>query len=575
MTKRTLPIDLHFPVAVEYSTDGGTTWISIAANERKSISQVGETPVKVRTAELIETLTHECIGVRKRQYKSVNIKNMKTITTARELFYYGVVDHIRLGNTPVLSDMYKLARDSVGKTFSISELPEATNIEQLLYNAKIKKVGNLVFGKAGALVPTMRYLYGYLRANIVGDIIMKGDRAATAGYMFTYSDIDMFPFIDLRISENADGDSSNYKNSGIFNNIRSKYILEGNVRGVQGSGGVDRKYYISYDNQGAVYGMFYGSHLHFSGLSLMCHGHSGVSSAAYTFSQSGNLKAPFKFFNSNGQEFCTNNTSPFDGTMIEAKIGAKKDQLAVDNGYAEVENWMEEVEELEVLTSAPTIGATSLLVKDTQLEIVTGSQSVKLDDANRYSEDYTQPYLNQYTGQQVYGSRNGYRAYKDGTSVDIKDHNGALLSSLTNVDNIVGGNFSDDGSMLYLVTATKYDVATGGTQQLTGSVKVYNSTTGQLLEEVTVSLLENQELRGVWRPNINSNWQFMKTLYVDDGAGTMVETTSSVESVYNNITRKTINLSVVAHLVGPNYYEDNEFVCVNNILGKAIRCFGK
>jgi len=237
---------------------------------------------------------------------------------------------------------------------------------------------------------------------------------------------------------------------------------------------------------------------------------------------------------------------------------------------------MEEVIELEVLNAPIAVGATSVTVKNNDLEIYKTDKVYKpLAKASKYNQKFDEGSLHGITADQIFGSRNGIRVHRNGTEFKVFNVDGVLTSTITDAANIVSASMSEDGSLLYLIVAQSYDTVAGGDQQLTGSIRIYNSSTGSLVEEKVLSLPSSHQLIGAWKPNSESNLQTVMRKWADDGNSNFVEVNSVVNSEKSGIITKTISLSIKADMVAPNYAEDNEFVCVNTSTGQVSRCFGK
>jgi hypothetical protein len=582
MIRRRMPVSLKFDKTVEYSKDDGNNWITLDQNTLIEIPEedLSSGKIMVRSTEDVSELNIDMLEFNKRRFEFINIKNGKSLTTLNEVFQYSIIDKVRINNLINIGDTTRAFKDSTLKTLFIGYMPNVTNLYDMFFRAKINLMSNFIFGNKDSSVLNAGYLFEYADIKLIGDIIFKGKSIHNSKGMFYNSNIDFFPYIDICLEE-GNVDTAEYRHSGLFVGCKSKYILEGNITALNIDSSSNGSYtdQVGYSNNDVNLGFMSKTDLHFTGLTLnlYIYDDSGDSDKyKYTFTNSSNLKYPFKVLRLQNSPITRDLSSSLSGTQISSNV-TNYERIDDNYGYLEIPYWMPDVIELESYITQNVIGATGILTKDFYLEIIKNDISLKAKDIQRFDGTDWDSYNNNYGSSFIAGSRNGYRLFKIQDEVKIYNPTGALESTFTvQSANLQMATFSADGLKVYLLKATKYDEQTGGTQQLEASYDVYDSITGTILEQnVQINLEENLEVVGIYKPYDDSNLQIVMRKWDDDGNGNIVEINSVIRAFNNGIIKKEISLSDKVNLVSQNYWEDNEFMCINISTGKCIRCFGK
>jgi hypothetical protein len=158
------------------------------------------------------------------------------------------------------------------KTISVGELPEVLTTKYMFYYTIARTVSDIKFGKPTEYLDSTAWMFAYSNINILGDVILKGTTISEGEAMFYAAYIDMFPYIKLAFSGTADRiGTRNLRNSRIFRVLGSKYMLEAEVRSVDGDTSTSDSYYnsLGYMNNNHNYAFMAYTGLRFTGMSLI------------------------------------------------------------------------------------------------------------------------------------------------------------------------------------------------------------------------------------------------------------------------------------------------------------------
>jgi hypothetical protein len=592
MIKRVMPTVVHLDYNCEYSLDDGQTWTQLPADTRREIdgSLLPESKmIKIRSTENVTSIDPVKLGLRARIFESINLKNGKTLTTTKSLFSDVIADHIRAHNLPLVTDAENMFYRGRTKTISVGDLPEALTTKSMFNRVIAKVVSDIKFGKPNEYLDSTAWMFFESKIGILGDIILKGKTISEGQGMFYKADIDMFPFIKLAFSGRDDrGNTGNYRNSRMFYSLKSKYILESELRSIGGDESTTEHNYLSlgYDNGYEVYGFMHSSDLRFSGMSILLDSHEGGEYVAYeTFSDSTHLRTPFSMFAKfNGSYgFVSDGRISADyalkNTLIDETVGVDAmKQLESHMGFIELPNWFEQAVELDSFVNTNLIGVKSITTLglnatahfEEEKKITEDGQRFKDSDAFSVGHETSAMYDN------IYGSRSGVRVRKTGTSYEAFNANGETMSTFTDAgSNVFGGNTNQDGTKFYVFEAEQFDEQNASDQQLTGSIRTYRLSDGVLIDTFNVQLEVNQQFVGAWRYGDESNWKVLaRAWHTSDGHRMETRNVLTARADTGTILA-TEQLHVVgANLVTPNYFEEAEFMCINTTTGAVSRCIG-
>jgi len=583
MIKKRLPVVVELPVDGEYSVDGGTTWIPLAANTRIDIDSsemVSDAQdVKVRSANAVTELDPDKVGFRSRIYEYINFKNAKSLTSAHEIFMYTIADRIRLQNIDNVTDISSSFRYAIAESVNVGYAPEATKSDYMFYHANIDAVSQIRLSKPGAFMTNTDWMFYNSNIKILGDVLIEASVVTRAQGMFYGAHIDFFPYIKVITSNSDDGDTGSYRNSRMFRLLDTPYILDGYIGAAPSPGSTpgEREYSIGYDYASTTYALFGYTSVRFCGMTYDIEIPETGQYQTRCWSSSNYLKSPFSVLRMRKYHFIADVDDAISGTKIADKVVDYK-KLEDDSAYIEVGNWMEEVDTLGTFNSPNVIGATSIVVKDAYIEFIKDGLSYTSDKIARYYDTtFSNITINNYNADMVFGARNGSRIFKRGSEYTCIKADGTVIGTFTEAAEIVAGETNADGSILYLITATAYDEETNGEQQLTGSIIEYNVNSLTKNSTTNVTLDITSQLVGIYKPYSDSNLQVITREWVDDGtdSGVYVEGDSKVRAEKDGITLKEMSLEAKVNKVFKNYWEDNEFMCVNTETGDIVRCFGK
>jgi hypothetical protein len=593
MVKRVMPTVIHLDYNCEYSLDDGQTWTQLPADTRREIdgSLLPESRiVKIRSTENVTSIDPKKLGLRLRLFDSLNLKNGKTLTSTNDLFAYVIADNVRAHNLPLVTDAHTMFYRARTKTISVGELPEILTTKNMFDGVISKVVSDIKFGKPGEYLDSTAWMFYNAKIGILGDVILKGKTISEGEGMFYGADIDMFPYIKLAFSGRKDRLAPRgYRNSRIFNYLRSRYILESEIRSISGdeSSSEYEDQYIGYDNEYNQNSFMGNSNLRFSGMSIILNRHKGSSgrSSSKIFTNSSKLRTPFSMFAklSGDYSFISEDRATTDyalsNTLIDETVGVDAMKpLESATGFVEFPNWFEQVVELDSFTNTNLIGVKSITTLGLKATAHFDGKRKSTEDGQRFKDPVAFNSTDEInvTYDNIYGSRSGVRVKRTGTSYEAFNANGELMSTFADTgSNVFGGNTNQDGTKFYVFEAEQFDDQSTDNQTLTGSIRTYRLSDGVLIDTFDVQLEENQQFVGAWRYGDESNWKILVRTWHNE-AGDMSETPNILTARSDSGTiLATEQLSITgANLVTPNYFEEAEFMCINTATGEMSRCIG-
>jgi len=575
-----MPIKVGLSEAYQYSVDDGDTWISAGANVVVDIDPETVTApnkkVMVRSSGDIQTIDPESFGLHDRLYNSINIKNGNSLLNIDNLFKDAVVKNIRVKNVDNVVSAIESFCNVIAETVDIGHLKSVNRLDSAFMNSIVGVLSDIKISEGQNYVDSTSNMFYYAKIGIMGDVEMKGIAIGSTYAMFYHSDIEFFPYIDMKLNMDKDSVEVSSRRHGYFmSHMSSRYMLEGVIREVLESGkSIDNSdAYMTYVGNSA-YNFLSSSRVHFTGLTVVL-APRATNGPDYLFSMSSNLKTPLKSLSWSSYPMIRNASSTrvtYGNQLLTRYTQEYLDGFKTTGGHMYFPDWMEEVVQLESGQNQLLVNTTSLLVKGYDLEVIKGNKSYTSDTIGGYDSRFSNETPVATSADQVYGSRNGVRAYRNGTSVNIYDPNGDFIRAIEVPIGAISGNMSENGSELYLVYGQRYDTVAMGNQTLTGEIRIYDVATGIISEVVTVPMLDNEELSAVWKPNSTSGMQIMKRLF--NGATGIAEM-ATVQRMYAGIYGEKITLSIVADNIFPNYWENAEFMCLNSTTGEFARCIGK
>ena len=580
MIKRFMPVAIGLTEDYEYSLDDGSTWIQVNGGS-KTVVEPETLPsskiVKVRSSSENNTsIDKGLFDLAYRIYDEFNIKNGKSLTAVNDLFKYANINKIRLANINNVTNASHCFYGSSSKIIFVDKMPLILNTSAMFMYSNSEIVSNIIMSEQGGIVDDASSMFREAKVKILGDILLNGDAIMNMNSIFLNSDIEFFPYFNLATSRRQrHGINPSYGMQYMIKGMRSKYMLECTISEIDDGIGSQTSNSNSFLSN--IYA-FQGNQFKFSGLNIFRSGpisDSGIDANPFRFMGSG-VVTPFRMISGSGcRPLYSSSYSNFtNGSSIGNYISeAEYTKAKQIGGKLYFPNWFPDVIELESYQNDEMIGVTSMLAKDYNLEIRKGSISKKAINISGYYDKFGESTPVSILADQVYSSRNGVRAYRNSNVVTIYEDDQSVRKIIDVGSDAIAGNLSSTGEHMMIVYGDRYDTVVGGTQQLTGSIKKFNTITGVLVEDIAITLPENTEITGVWYPSDESNLQVIVTYYDENDSAN--NTSKIITRKVNGIFLPEYSLSSIVNIVGPNYWEDNEFVCINNLTGNIIRCIGK
>ena len=587
MVRKYYPVVLEFAYDVEYSSDEGSTWTTLAANTRAEI-QAADLPdsgkVMVRsTADNATSIDRSLLGIDNRIMKSFNIRNGKNLTTLEGLFKYLNIEKVRINNIPAVATMKDAFYKFTGKQVYVAHAPECLNYESTYNRATINEVSGI--DKSNDTRITRFYAtFHYANIKRLGSILFPRNVDGTPvenyghgdeyAYMFAYSNIELFPYFEF-ISEGAYYASGKYQP---FYYTNSKYFLYSKFNIYEDnyifcaspvSGGHSSSYINSFS--------FKNCDLKFAGFDIDEKFEiTADRDRSYGFTYMSDAESFFSRYVDRTVSSYSDITSSFDG--LKPELIEKLEPLKRSATYDILEDakWIPVFSELEVYDGSQLI--------DSGMLSAVNDRIVKIDNGNKYVSKWAdrhddnlvfdEPVAHGLVSDSVWYSRNGFYAVQDGDDLKTYDDQGNLLATITGVT----PNFAQmnaDGTKLYVVTGERIDKSQAAGQNVTNTITVYNTADGSSTQ-FSVTNEDDHEITGVYCSDDEAYIQLLDVGYVDAG-GALVLDNSKVRSMTQTGSEElSTDLSEAVNEVFPSFAESAEFVCVNRAVSpiKVVRCFG-
>ena len=589
-------ITLKFPFGFDYTIDGGSSWVSIAANTDETIS-ADDLPVdkkiSIRSNDAAATtLVGANISKDSVNFEEVNIRNTGTVTDISTFLDGAVCNKVFIQRANNVVNAKYILRSSVTKLVVFDEMPSIVDANDMFRSASFGYIGDLVLGATNIETRSTLMFYESI-GDVLSSLIIKGESTGSEGmykvfygsnikaignfkvtgnnissarngdYMFGNCTVGKFPSCDIESTK-----SSYFMRNGLVG-LNTDYIPSFKLRfkGTTVS---------NYCLQGLFSSTF--NAINFAGLSFDL---DKVGSNLLISTDDSAFTAPTKGgYVSNANLFGIGTVVPTGGP-ISSILEKSEDSKRI---YYENVNWFPTCKYLRTETVTDLVGCKNVGF-DTMRPVVFQVDGSDIDvfKSPQYSlghlyettVDFVTPTDTYTNTSNVSISIQGYTARQEGADIKVYDNNNNVMSTISGVT-FNTANFNWLGTKLYITTGGVLDRAGAAGQTITNTITVYETTTGTVLDTYSITNDQDEYIVGAYQAEDSYSLKVAKVKYVDDG-GTFVFSSAKVDS-YNAAVNNIIDTEPIPtdfDLICQDYIEANEFTLVNSVTGDVVRMVGK
>ena len=575
MIKKFYPVLLHFDVEVDYSKDNGVTWLTLPEDTALEI-QPDELPsngrVKVRTVNTLTSLDRDKLQFRSRLYKSINIRNGRSLTTLADVFRDSVIGTLRIANIPNVQSLATTCHRSIMDNFIMPYAPVVTTAANMFEYAYVKAINSITAPKLTHGMLMFKDLRGN---NYMGDLTLGKDSSGVGVRSFMQNaSITIFPSLDINYLCHTDASSppSNSPEYRVGQNmlygLNTPYILYSKIE-------LNLTGYSTYSTTAGYSSMLAYCKSKFTGLDFYISKDSNIYATRYIF-RGQELQYPFSRI--------VRHYGEIDGLFLSspniAITEVDKEILEDSNIFKVIElpDWLpdlmvlqdiENVTEIIGKTSFGNLALSPVMYKEnggTLTEYL--CETVDNFDTAVFKETVIAGVLDK-----RFTCKNGFQTIQDGADLKTYNEVDLLLSTISGVT-ALGANLNQDGTRLYVVTGDVLDPNNLTVQFVTNTVTEYDTSTGTVVDSFVVTTVGNEQVEGVYKPQDESGIHILKTYY-ESNSVYLIPNSSQIETRCFDGTVVTTDLFRPMNILTTNYGEDNEFTCLNTTFGYMTKCFGK